>query len=285
MIACDRSVTRDAGAPRSAESKILTRSTRRTTEPHGAAFLAWRPRQKPGSRNYYNAFVAIPLSRTATRTLRAAPWFFVCSVLNASFCKATNPHQAGLHDQPPHAILQQPRVEIEQQTKPQATHPQIGQQLRLVRRNDAGHGLDLNNQLPLYQDTHEGQVGSAPRMPAQCGRARAQPARGIPQISARRAGALGLSLSPSGIASRTGVRAPATVAIETQPPNPRPNAGTEQNPPPPAPPARSAASASSAAPHRMTTDGRTRSARARPRPASPARRSACRSPAFPGTRR
>ncbi|HET8995867.1 MAG TPA: hypothetical protein VFN42_04305 [Acetobacteraceae bacterium] len=43
-------------------------------------------------------------------------------------------------------------MEVEQQTDAQATHSKVGQNLRLMRRNDAGHSLDLNNNLPFHEN-------------------------------------------------------------------------------------------------------------------------------------
>ena len=80
----------------------------------------------------------------------------VRSVLSQAFdTETTKNHGAArsiLDDKSPRTVLQQPRMEIEQQAEAQAAHAEVGQDLGVMRRDDGRNSFDFKDQLPVHEN-------------------------------------------------------------------------------------------------------------------------------------
>ncbi len=80
----------------------------------------------------------------------------VRSVLSQAFnTETTKNHGAARSisdDKSPQAILQQPRMEVEQQAETQAAHAEVGQNLSVMRRQEIRNCFDFNDQLPVHEN-------------------------------------------------------------------------------------------------------------------------------------
>ena len=88
------------------------------------------------------------MSDNAVQSVRAV----LLQAFNTETTKNHGAARSGSDDESPQAILQQSRMEIEQQAEAQPAHAEVGQDLGIVRRQEIRNSFDFDDQLPVHEN-------------------------------------------------------------------------------------------------------------------------------------